>query len=64
MACRRIYRALPYDLPRGSAMGYMPELNVLCPIGDYGAQSGQPLMRHLLVEITPSRGGLAIAFRR
>jgi len=64
MACRRIYRALPYDLPRGSAMGYMPELNVLCPIGDYSAQSDQPLMRHLLVEITPSRGGLAIAFRR
>jgi hypothetical protein len=29
----RGYRAIPYDLPRGSAMGYMPELNVLCPIG-------------------------------
>jgi len=25
----RGYRALPYDLPRESAMGYMPELNVL-----------------------------------
>jgi len=50
----RAYRAIPYDLPRGSAMGYMPELNVLCPIGDYSAQSDQPLMKHLTVEITRS----------
>jgi molybdopterin-dependent oxidoreductase alpha subunit len=50
----RGYRAIPYDLPRGSAMGYMPELNVLCPIGDYSAQSDQPLMKHLVVEITRS----------
>jgi molybdopterin-dependent oxidoreductase alpha subunit len=50
----RGYRALPYDLPRGSAMGYMPELNVLCAIGDYSLQSAQPLMKHLIVEITPS----------
>ena len=48
-------RALPCDLPRGSAMGYMPELNVLCPIGDYSPQSDQPLMTHVVVEITPSR---------
>jgi molybdopterin-dependent oxidoreductase alpha subunit len=51
----RAYRAIPYDLPRGSAMGYMPELNVLCPIGDYSAQSDQPLMKHLVVEITASQ---------
>jgi hypothetical protein len=50
----RGYRAIPYDLPRRSAMGYMPELNVLCPIGDYSLQSDQPLMKHLVVEITPS----------
>jgi hypothetical protein len=29
----------------------MPELNVLCPIGDFSTQSGQPLMKHLDVEI-------------
>jgi molybdopterin-dependent oxidoreductase alpha subunit len=51
----RGYRALPYDLPRGNAMGYMPELNVLCPVGDYSPQSDQPLMKHIIVEITPSR---------
>ncbi|MDR3635855.1 MAG: FdhF/YdeP family oxidoreductase [Isosphaeraceae bacterium] len=50
----RGYRALPYNLPRGSAMGYMPELNVLCPIGDYSPQSDQPLMKHVIVAISPS----------
>jgi hypothetical protein len=47
----RGYRAIPYNLPRGCAIGYMPELNVLCPIGDYGAQSDQPLMKRVVVEI-------------
>jgi molybdopterin-dependent oxidoreductase alpha subunit len=51
----RGYRALPYNLPRGCAVGYMPELNVLCPIGDFSAQSDQPLMKHVIVEVTPSR---------
>ena len=53
----RGYRAIPYDLPRGCAMGYMPELNVLCPIGDYSTQSDQPLMKHLVVEVTAARAG-------
>lgn len=48
------YRAIPYDLPRGSVMGYMPELNALCSVGDYSPQSDQPLMKHLVVTITPS----------
>jgi anaerobic selenocysteine-containing dehydrogenase len=56
----RGYRAIPYNLPRGSAMGYMPELNVLCPIGDYSAQSDQPLMKHVVVEIKPSNAAPAI----
>jgi hypothetical protein len=29
----------------------MPELNVLCPIGDYSTQSDQPLMKSVLVEV-------------
>jgi molybdopterin-dependent oxidoreductase alpha subunit len=49
------FRAIPYNLPRGCAMGYMPELNVLCPIGDYSAQSDQPLMKHVVVKISPSK---------
>jgi len=55
----RSYRAIPYNLSRGSAMGYMPELNVLCPIGDYSAESDQPLMKHLVVEIKPSKPAAA-----
>src|SRR5258708_11118661 len=50
----RGYRPIPYNLPRGSAMAYIPALNVLCPIGDYSAQSDQPLMKHLVVAIKPS----------
>jgi anaerobic selenocysteine-containing dehydrogenase len=57
----RGYRAIPYDLPRGCAMGYMPELNVLCPIGDYSGQSDQPLMKHVLVEIKPSNAVVSIS---
>jgi hypothetical protein len=32
----------------------MPELNMLCGIGDYSPQRGQPVTKHLEVEITPS----------
>jgi molybdopterin-dependent oxidoreductase alpha subunit len=48
------YRAVRYNIPQGCAAGYMPELNVLCPIDDYSPQSGQPLMKHMVVEVTPS----------
>ncbi|MFI0962741.1 FdhF/YdeP family oxidoreductase [Streptomyces sp. NPDC021080] len=47
------YRAIPYDIPRGCAAGYMPEMNVLCAIGDYSLQSDQPLMKHVNVTIAP-----------
>jgi molybdopterin-dependent oxidoreductase alpha subunit len=49
------YRAVRYDIPRGCAAGYMPELNVLCGIADYSTQSGQPVTKHLIVEVAPSR---------
>ncbi|MFF3462199.1 FdhF/YdeP family oxidoreductase [Streptomyces sp. NPDC002619] len=48
------YLAIPYDIPRGCAAGYMPEMNVLCAIGDYSTQSDQPLMKHVKVTITAS----------
>ncbi|MBN9748146.1 formate dehydrogenase [Amycolatopsis sp. A1MSW2902] len=48
------YRAIPYDIPRGCAAGYMPEMNVLCAIGDYSTQSDQPLMKHLKVTVERS----------
>jgi hypothetical protein len=48
------YRAVAYNIPRGSVIGYMPELNVLCAIADYSEQSGQPLTKHIIVEVTPA----------
>jgi anaerobic selenocysteine-containing dehydrogenase len=45
------YRAIPYDIPAGNTAGYMPELNALCPIGDFSEQSDQPLMKHLVVTV-------------
>ncbi|MGA8351683.1 MAG: hypothetical protein WB773_28095, partial [Isosphaeraceae bacterium] len=45
-------RALPRDPSCASAMDCMPELNVLCPIGDYSHQTDQPLMKHVVVKIT------------
>jgi molybdopterin-dependent oxidoreductase alpha subunit len=49
------YRAVSYDVPPGCAAGYMPELNVLCGIADYSTASGQPVTKHLEVEVTRSR---------
>ena len=48
------FRAVPYDLPKGSAAGYMPELNVLIGHSDFSAQSDQPLMKSIQVTVTPS----------
>jgi molybdopterin-dependent oxidoreductase alpha subunit len=48
------YLAVPYDIPAGCAMGYMPELNVLLPVGDYSLRSRQPMMKHIAVEVTAS----------
>jgi anaerobic selenocysteine-containing dehydrogenase len=45
------YLAVKYDIPAGSAMGYMPELNALLPVGDFSAKSRQPMMKHVLVEV-------------
>jgi len=48
------YLAIPYDIPRGCAAGYMPEMNVLCALGDYSTQSDQPIMKHVKVTIDPA----------
>jgi len=50
---------LAYDTPRGSVFRYMPELNVLCAIADHSVQSGQPLTKQIIVEVTPAAAGLA-----
>jgi molybdopterin-dependent oxidoreductase alpha subunit len=48
------FRAVRYNIPKGCTSGYMPELNVLCPIGDFSQQSNQPMMKQILVEVVPS----------
>ncbi|MFK0135088.1 molybdopterin-dependent oxidoreductase [Streptomyces rubiginosohelvolus] len=47
------YTAIPYDIPRGCAAGYMPEMNVLCALGDYSTQSDQPIMKHVKITVVP-----------
>ena len=53
------YRALAYDMPPGSAAGYMPEMNVLIGIEDYSTQSDQPLMKNVRVRVAPSTAATA-----
>ncbi|WP_433203010.1 FdhF/YdeP family oxidoreductase [Nocardia sp. CA-107356] len=48
------YKVIPYGIPRGNAAGYMPEMNVLCAIGDFSTQSDQPIMKNLEVTIERS----------
>ncbi len=48
------YLAVPYDIPRGCAAGYMPEMNVLCALDDHSTQSDQPIMKHVRVTIVPA----------
>ncbi|WP_083337921.1 FdhF/YdeP family oxidoreductase [Mycobacteroides franklinii] len=50
----RRFRALRYDLPPGSAAGYMPEMNALIGIADYSTQSDQPLMKNVQVRVIKS----------
>ncbi|BBZ57382.1 oxidoreductase alpha (molybdopterin) subunit [Mycolicibacterium phocaicum] len=52
----RRYKAVPYGIPRGNAAGYMPEMNVLCAIGDFSTQSDQPIMKNVKVTVTKSAG--------
>jgi len=46
------FRAVPYNIPKGCAAGYMPECNVLCPIGDFSAQSNQPMMKQIIIQVS------------
>ncbi|OMB94591.1 formate dehydrogenase [Mycobacterium sp. NS-7484] len=53
----RHYKAIPYGIPPGCAAGYMPEMNVLCAIGDYSTQSDQPIMKNIRVRVQKSAPG-------
>jgi molybdopterin-dependent oxidoreductase alpha subunit len=51
------YRAVRYEIAVGNAAGYMPELNVLCGHADVSTQSGQPVTKHLVIEVTKQSQG-------
>jgi hypothetical protein len=53
------YRAVAYNTRRGSVFGYMPELNLLCAIADHSEDSGQPLTKQLIVEVSTATAGAA-----
>lgn len=50
----RGFRALAHDLPRGSAAGYFPELNVLVGWSDHSTQSDQPISKAVRVRVVPT----------
>ncbi|MBS1952884.1 MAG: FdhF/YdeP family oxidoreductase [Cyanobacteria bacterium SZAS-4] len=54
------FRAVKYNIPKGCASGYMPELNVLCPVRNYSKQSDQPMMKQIVVEVVPSAVASAV----
>ena len=43
------FRFVPYDIPRGSAAGYYPELNVLVPLTSFGDQSDTPTSKSVMI---------------
>ncbi|MDR2722566.1 MAG: FdhF/YdeP family oxidoreductase [Cellulomonadaceae bacterium] len=57
----RQFRAIGYDLPQGSAAGYMPELNLLVGAADMSPQSDQPLTKSLQVKVVRSAEQLPTA---
>ncbi len=49
----RGFRLVPYDIPRGCAAGYYPELNVLVPHTEFGDKSFTPASKSIAVRIRP-----------
>lgn len=45
------FRCVPYDIPRGSAAGYYPELNVVVPLGSAGEGSDTPTSKSVMVRL-------------
>ncbi|HEV2147624.1 MAG TPA: FdhF/YdeP family oxidoreductase [Longimicrobiaceae bacterium] len=50
----RAFRAVAYDVPRGSAAAYFPEANVLVPVGMTARGSNTPSSKMVPVTVTPA----------
>jgi molybdopterin-dependent oxidoreductase alpha subunit len=53
----RGFRALAYDIPRGSAAAYFPEANVLVPLESTAAGSNTPTSKLVAVSVHPAAEG-------
>ena len=49
----RLYRVVPYDLPRGLAAMYFPEANVLVPLSHVAKGSYTPASKSIVVDVIP-----------
>lgn len=48
------FRALPYDVPRGTAVAYFPEANPLVPLDSIAAGSRTPTSKSVRVRVVPT----------
>lgn len=46
-------KAIPYDMPRGSAAAYFPEANVLVPVTSTAKTSNTPTSKSVEISVTP-----------
>jgi anaerobic selenocysteine-containing dehydrogenase len=49
----RGFRAIPYEMPRGTAAAYFPEANVLVPVGHVAEGSNTPASKSIEVSLVP-----------
>ncbi|MBC8084772.1 MAG: FdhF/YdeP family oxidoreductase, partial [Hymenobacter sp.] len=47
--------AVPYDIPKGNAVGYFPEVNPLVPIASVAKVSNQPTSKSVVVTVAPAQ---------
>jgi molybdopterin-dependent oxidoreductase alpha subunit len=55
------FRALAYDVPRGSCAAYFPEANVLVPVGSFARGSGTPSSKMVPVTVAAATSPMTVA---
>ncbi|MDQ0323910.1 molybdopterin-dependent oxidoreductase alpha subunit [Pararhizobium capsulatum DSM 1112] len=51
----RSFKAVAYNIPRGSIAGYYPEMNVVISLSQFDPQSGTPSYKGVPVMVTPAQ---------
>jgi molybdopterin-dependent oxidoreductase alpha subunit len=57
------FKAVEYDLPRGSCAGYFPELNVLVRVDATARESNQPASKMIPVTVAPAASAVRVVGR-